>query len=50
MIPPPAPAPPIGGARMLNSENNSYMLSVLAFVTAARSINATRRREAQVVG
>ncbi len=51
MIPPPAPAPPLGGARMLrDSKHSSESSAGVAFVTAARWMKFWNRREAQVVG
>ena len=50
MIPPPAPAPPMGGARMLNTMDISSASKTVAFVTAAREAFVMSRREAQGVG
>lgn len=49
MIPPPAPAPPTGGASMNRSSRTFFQVSEF-IVTAASSAYQGRRREAQVVG
>ncbi len=51
MIPPSAPAPPHGGARMQQMQTNDLRaIGTSAFVTAARRIHLISRRGAQGVG